>query len=232
MKTTAVVLAGGKGRRMSMDVAKQYLPICGKPMLLYSLECFENSEYIDEIILVLPKDEIEYVKAQILAGNQLKKLKSIVEGGVERYDSVLNAMDCIKDGYVFIHDAARPFVTEEILADLSDAVKKYGACATGVPVIDTIKQTDENGIIQRTVDRSSLWQIQTPQSFSVDIIKAAYDRFLTEGSPHVTDDTMVVELFGDAKVVMVKGSYENMKVTTPMDMIVAEEIVKQRNTEN
>lgn len=217
---------------MSMDVAKQYLPICGKPMLLYSLECFENSEYIDEIILVLPKDEIEYVKAQILAGNQLKKLKSIVEGGVERYDSVLNAMDCIKDGYVFIHDAARPFVTEEILADLSDAVKKYGACATGVPVIDTIKQTDENGIIQRTVDRSSLWQIQTPQSFSVDIIKAAYDRFLTEGSPHVTDDTMVVELFGDAKVVMVKGSYENMKVTTPMDMIVAEEIVKQRNTEN
>lgn len=228
MKNTAIVLAGGKGRRMSADVAKQYLPIGGKPMLLYSLECFEKSEYIDDIVLVLPENEIEYVKEEILSGICLNKLRRIVAGGAQRYDSVLNALAVIEDGAVFIHDGARPFVTEEILEDLSEAVAECGACATGVPVVDTIKQTGVDGFIEKTVDRSCLWQIQTPQVFEVSLIKTAYKSFLDAGRPHVTDDTMVVELFGATKVKMVEGSYENIKVTTPTDMIIAEEILKQR----
>ena len=228
MRATAVVLAGGKGRRMSKDVAKQYLPIGGRPMLLYSLDCFERSAYIDDIVLVLPEAEMEYVCSEILSNQSFKKLRHIVAGGAERYDSVLNALAVIDEGVVYIHDGARPFITDDILADLSEAVNLYGACAVGVPVVDTIKRTDSAGCIVETVDRSSLWQIQTPQVFKLELISAAYEEFIKAGRPHVTDDSMVVELFGNAKVKMVEGSYENIKLTTPTDMIIAEEILKSR----
>lgn len=229
MKQTAIVLAGGRGKRMSSEVSKQYLPLGGVPMLIHSLRCFETSEYIDEIVLVLPENEIEYVKQEILSGYKFSKLAHIVTGGAERYDSVLNALAVVNEGVVFIHDGARPFITEDILRDLSEAVKLYGACATGVKVVDTIKRTDDEGIIEETVDRSSLWQIQTPQVFELSLILSAYDGFIKAGKPHVTDDTMVVELFGNTKVKMVEGSYENIKLTTPTDMIIAEEILKSRS---
>lgn len=228
MKQTAIVLAGGRGRRMSADIAKQYLPIGGVPMLIHALNCFGKAACIDEIILVLPESEIEYVKSEILSGYVFPKLKHIVAGGTERFNSVLNALEKTEDGVVFIHDGARPFITEEILMDLFESVKETGACATGVRVVDTIKQTDDNDLIEKTVDRSSLWQIQTPQVFEVSLIKEAYEKFLEAGSPYVTDDTMVVEMFGNAKVKMVEGSYENIKVTTPTDMIIAEEIFRKR----
>lgn len=228
MKQTAIVLAGGRGKRMSSDVAKQYLPIGGVPMLVHTLKCFENAACIDDIILVLPESETEYVKKEILADVKLDKLSAIVTGGAERYDSVLNGLERIEDGIVFIHDGARPFVSEKVLEDLTEAVRTSGACATGVPVVDTIKQTDDNGFIEKTVDRSSLWQIQTPQVFEVSLIKEAYKKFIEAGKPHVTDDTMVVELFGNTKVRMVEGSYENIKLTTPTDMIIAEEILKSK----
>lgn len=229
MKQTAIVLAGGRGRRMSSDIAKQYLPVGGVPMLIHALNCFENAGCIDGIILVLPESEIEYVKSEILYGCEFSKLKHIVAGGAERFNSVLNALEKVDEGVVYIHDGARPFITEEILTGLAEAVKETGACATGVKVVDTIKQTDGNDFIEKTVDRSCLWQIQTPQVFEVSLIKAAYEKFLEAGSPHVTDDTMVVELFGNVKVKMVEGSYENIKVTTPTDMIIAEEILRKRN---
>lgn len=226
MKVTAVVLAGGKGRRMNQDIAKQYLHICGRPMLLYSLECFEKSAFIDDIVLVVADEEKEFCKDRILSQMPLTKLKAVVSGGKERYDSVMNALKVVEEpGYVFIHDGARPFVTDTIIKDMIDALEIYNACATGVKVIDTIKKTDTEGQIEETVDRSMLWQIQTPQAFDVRLIKDAYRKFIEAGKPFVTDDTMVVELFGDCKVKMVEGSYENMKVTTPVDMIVAEQIV-------
>ena len=229
MKQTAIVLAGGRGKRMSAQVSKQYLPICGVPMLVHALKCFDDSNYIDDIVLVLPEAEIEYVKQDILAGVSFCKKIKIVAGGAERYDSVMNGLAAVEEGVVFIHDGARPFVTEEVLADLTKAVNTYKACATGVKVVDTIKRTDASGLIEETVDRSSLWQIQTPQVFDVSLIKAAYDGFIEAGKPHVTDDTMVVELFGNTKVKMVEGSYENIKLTTPTDMIIAEEIIRKRN---
>lgn len=229
MKQTAIVLAGGRGKRMSSEVSKQYLPLGGVPMLIHALKCFETSEYIDEIILVLPGNEIEYVKTEILSGFKFTKLAHIVAGGAERYDSVLNALAMVDEGIVFIHDGARPFITEEILRGLTEAVRITGACATGVKVVDTIKRTDASDMIEETVDRSSLWQIQTPQVFELSLIKKAYEKFLEAGKPHVTDDTMVVELFGNTKVKMVEGSYENIKLTTPTDMIIAEEILKSRS---
>lgn len=226
MKVTAIVLAGGKGSRMNKDVAKQYLSLCGKPLLLYSLECFEKSEYIDDIILVVPENEKSFCREEIISKTKLTKLKVLVSGGKERYDSVINALCEAESGYVFIHDGARPFVTEEIIKELLETVKLYRACATGVKVTDTIKKTDESNIIMETVDRSSLWQIQTPQVFDTELIKASYAAFMEASKPHVTDDTMVVELFGNHKVKMVEGSYNNIKITTPIDMLIAEQIIK------
>lgn len=229
MKRTAIVLAGGRGRRMSSDVAKQYLPVGGKPMLLHSLDCFENSEYIDEIILVLPENEIAYVKENILKDCSFTKLRGITAGGKERYESVMNALSLVDKGIVFIHDGARPFVTEDILRRLWECVLENKACAAAVPVIDTIKRTDGEAFVEETVDRSTLWQIQTPQVFEISLIKTAYETFFNAGCTSVTDDCMLMELYSKQRVKLVMGSYENIKLTTPVDMLVAEEIFKARS---
>ena len=229
MKSTAIVLAGGSGTRMSAEQKKQYLSIDGKPMLVYSLEQFETSEYIDEIILVLPEDEIDYCRKKILKGYEFAKITAFVPGGRERYDSVMHALKQANDStYVFIHDAARPFIDQDIVKYSYKAAVKYGACAVGVPATDTIKKTDGAQMVTETLDRNCLWQIQTPQVFLYDELKAAYENFDAAGRPFVTDDAMVMERFGRLRVKMVMGSYENIKITTPGDMYIAENILQRR----
>lgn len=236
-KCTAVVLAAGAGKRMQSKVAKQYLLLDGKPVLWYALSAFEQSEIIDEIILVVGKDEIRYATENIVDFYGFQKVSAVIEGGSERYFSVWEALKTMgtlaeketpeETSYVFIHDGARPFVTEKILADTYNAVAEHGACVTGMPAKDTIKIADENEFAVRTPNRKSVWMVQTPQVFEKDLIYEAYrqliDRLpeLEKQGVNVTDDAMVVEMIMHKQVKLVQGSYENIKITTPEDMEIA-----------
>lgn len=229
-KTVAIVLAAGRGKRMQSDVAKQYLLVRNKPVLYYSLKAFQDS-LVDEIILVTAESEIAYCKEEIVEKYEFSKVSQIVAGGKERYHSVHNGLKACKDvDIVLIHDGARPFVDDAIIARNINMVKEYGACVTGMPVKDTIKIADAEGFVQETPRRDLIWAIQTPQTFRYDLIRNAYDTFLNNEeanceSYNVTDDAMVAELFGGLKVKLVEGSYNNVKITTPEDMVLAEAIL-------
>ena len=229
-KTVAIVLAAGRGKRMQSDVAKQYLLVRNKPILYYSLKAFQDS-LVDEIILVTAEREIAYCKDEIVEKYAFSKVTQIVAGGKERYHSVHNGLKACEDAdIVLIHDGARPFVDDAIIARNINTVKEYGACVTGMPVKDTIKISDAEGFVQETPRRDLIWTIQTPQTFRYDLIRNAYDTFLNNEEENcklynVTDDAMVAELFGGLKVKLVEGSYNNVKITTPEDMVLAEAIL-------
>lgn len=220
---SAIVLAGGKGKRMGLDISKQFVELKGKPILYYTLKKFIDNKYIDEIILVLSKDEIEYCTEEILKKYSLK-VDLIVEGGMERQDSVYNALTRIKKtDIVLIHDGARPFVTDRIIEEGIEYAKHYGAAAPGVMPKDTIKVKDLKSFSVDTPERSSLVAIQTPQVFKYQEILKCHENIKRDGIT-VTDDTMVVELY-DNKVYLYEGEYTNIKITTPEDLILAERLV-------
>jgi len=228
MKTTAIVLAGGRGKRMNSAVPKQFLMIKDKPVLYYSLKAFEDS-FIDSVILVTSEDDMEYCKKEIVDKYGFTKVVKIVAGGKERYHSVLNGIKAASDcDYIFIHDGARPFVTQDMLARLLECVEESKACVAGMPVKDTIKIANEGGFIDTTPKRELVWMIQTPQVFDFALIKKAYlilekDEYsLLQKGISITDDAMVVEMLLGEKVKLVEGSYQNIKITTPEDLAIAE----------
>lgn len=233
-KTIAIVLAAGQGKRMHSDVQKQYLLLRDKPVIYYALKTFQDS-FIDEIILVVGAEEESYCRSEIVEKFHFTKVKKIVEGGRERYHSVANGLRAIEDeiGYVFIHDGARPFVTEEILRRTYEAVQKYHACVAGMPVKDTIKIVDENCFASQTPNRETVWQVQTPQVFTISLAKDAYNRLLAaeeelkEQGIRITDDAMIVETLLQHPVKLVEGSYENMKITTPEDLRITEALLER-----
>lgn len=225
---TAIVLAAGQGKRMGTNVQKQYLEIDGKPVLYYSLYAFEQSPIIDEIILVVGEGQAEYCHNEIVVKYGIHKVKKIVQGGAERYHSVWNGLQEVDgEGYVFIHDGARPFITEEILNRAYKDVQKCKACVVGMPVKDTIKLADQDGFVDETPERSLLWLIQTPQVFASSLVKEAYALLMEQNHIQVTDDAMVVEQMLGHKVKLTVGSYENIKITTPEDLDIAEVFVKK-----
>lgn len=236
-RCTAVVLAAGSGRRMKSDVAKQYMLLCGKPLLWYALQAVEESAVIDDCILVTGAEDVAYVKEEIVERYGFRKVDTITAGGRERYDSVYQALRVIRDGemrvpnrdgYLFIHDGARPFLTEAILCRNYEAVRQFRACVTGMPVKDTIKIADGDGFAVQTPDRSLVWQIQTPQVFESSLILEAYEKLMSEKERlagegiRITDDAMVVETLMGLPVKLVEGAYENIKITTPEDLLAAE----------
>lgn len=220
---SAIILAGGKGKRMGANISKQYIELKGKPILYYTIKRFSESKDIDRIILVLPKDEIDYCKEEVLDKYSLK-VDLIVEGGKERQDSVINALDkLVDDEIVLIHDGARPFVSQRIIDEGIKYARLYGAAAPGVMPKDTIKIKDDNSFSLSTPDRNTLVAIQTPQVFKLNIIKDCHKR-VKEENIKVTDDTMVVEEYGN-EVYLYEGDYTNIKVTTPEDLILAEKLI-------
>lgn len=228
-RTTAIVLAAGQGKRMQSSVHKQYLLIKGKPVLYYSLKAFEES-IIDDIVLVVGEGEEDFCRKEILDKYGFRKIRAVVCGGKERYHSVAYGIRTInwECEYIFIHDGARPFIDQEIIKRVFAAVKQFKACVVGMPVKDTIKIADEKGFVANTPDRSLIWQIQTPQVFKRQLIAAAYEKLLAEEKDllaegvKVTDDAMVVEYFMSVPVKLVQGSYQNIKITTPEDLKIAE----------
>ena len=225
-KVTAVILAAGKGRRMQSTVQKQYMLLNGRPVLYYALQCFQNSE-VDDIILVTGPDEMEYCRQEIVKAYGFTKVRCVIQGGAERYESVYNALAVVEDAdYVMIHDGARPLLTCEMISASIESVKRHGACTVAVPAKDTIKEVSENGFGIRTLDRSRLWNVQTPQTFELELLKKAYHKMMENGDTDITDDTMIVERYLGHSVEMVFGSYSNIKITTPEDMGMAEYLMK------
>lgn len=227
-KSAAIVLAAGQGKRMHSSVQKQFLLLDGKPLIFYGLDAFENSP-IDQIVLVTGLDEISYCQTEIVEKYRFSKVTHIVSGGKERYHSVYEGLKAAEGAdYVLIHDGARPLLTKEIISRTLKGAEEYGACVAGMPVKDTIKTVDSDGFVAATPDRSRLWQIQTPQAFSYQWIRQAYDKLFSreEYQQGITDDAMVLETMSSHRVKLIEGSYSNIKVTTPEDMAVAEALRK------
>lgn len=221
-KYAAVVLAGGSGKRMNTQVHKQYLLIKEKPVLYYSLKAFEESA-VDEIVLVVGDKEKDYCRQEIVEKYGLKKVKAIVTGGKERYHSVFEGLKAIETAdYVLIHDGARPFVDNEIISRTMLAVKKYKSCVVGMPVKDTIRIADEEQYAKETPERKYVWMVQTPQAFSYSLIYDAYEKMLQNENTAITDDAMVLESMTSHRVRLIEGSYRNIKITTPEDLLIAE----------
>lgn len=220
-KYTAIVLAAGSGKRMNSKVHKQYLIIQDRPVLYYSLKAFEDSA-VDEIVLVVGKGEEKFCRKEIVDKYGISKVKAIVEGGKERYHSVFEGLKQTSDAdYVLIHDGARPFVSQDIIRRCRQEVQNYQACVVGMPVKDTIKIADEEGYAKQTPDRKNVWMIQTPQTFSYALIYEAYEEMLKTEDAAITDDAMVLERIKGKKSKLIEGSYRNIKITTPEDLLIA-----------
>lgn len=227
-KSAAIVLAAGQGKRMQSHVQKQFLLLNDRPLITYALEAFENSP-VDQIILVTGSDEIRYCREEIAEKYGFSKVTKVIAGGRERYHSVYEGLKAAKGAeYVLIHDGARPLLNQEIISRALEGAKKYGACVVGMPVKDTIKTAGADGFVASTPNRSTLWQVQTPQAFFYPWISQAYEKLFSreEYQQGVTDDAMVLEAMTSHKVKLIEGSYFNIKVTTPEDMAVAEALLK------
>ncbi|MGN0420031.1 MAG: 2-C-methyl-D-erythritol 4-phosphate cytidylyltransferase [Acetatifactor sp.] len=238
---TAVILAAGSGKRMQSSTAKQFMLLDGKPLIWYALHAVENSDIIDQCILVTGAHDIDFVRREIVEYYGFHKVVHILAGGSERWESVANVIapldgSCYlpKDGYVFIHDGARPFLTEKILRDtFADAVQ-YGACVAAVPSKDTVKISDSDGFALNTPDRRNVWIVQTPQVFLNAYAMEAYECLRKDVQRRgkeqitVTDDASVVEQYLDKTVKMTVSSYRNIKITTPEDICIADIFCHQK----
>lgn len=226
---TAIVLSAGQGKRMGTRIQKQYIEIQGRPVIYYALAQFQKSDIIDNIILVVGKGQEEFCRSEIVEKYKLDKVNKIVEGGAERYFSVWNGLQEVDhDGFVFIHDGARPFVSSRIIERAYESVCRTGACVVGMPVKDTIKIADDDLFTKETPDRRYVWQIQTPQVFEADMVKEAYGKLMESEQDNITDDAMVVEKMLGKHSRLVYGTYENIKITTPEDLDIAELFLKRQ----
>jgi 2-C-methyl-D-erythritol 4-phosphate cytidylyltransferase len=222
-KYEAIVLSAGKGTRMCSDIPKQYMQLKDKPVLYYSLKAFEES-LIDDIIIVVGNGDVDYVKKEIVEKYAFKKVRSIVEGGAYRFDSVYNGLlASVSDTtYVMIHDGARPVLTNSIITTLAAEVQQKKAVVAACHVKDTIKVAKPDGKVTATPDRSTLWQVQTPQVFDYALVKDAYTQLKAAGDLTATDDAMVVEKYTGEPVYLIDTGYKNIKITTPEDLELAE----------
>ena len=289
-RVTAILLAAGRGTRMGSGIRKQFMELAGRPVLSWSLNVLALSPIVTEIVLVIPaggganksaEEEQEHIRRLFidpLPEAAAAKVRALVPGGAERYNSVYNGLEAIQwpCDYVFIHDGARPLITEEMLEKLFRAVQEYKAVVAASPSKDTVKITDDSGFVQSTPDRSRVWNIQTPQCFEYELVKSSYEKIIgaasnaapaaaetdsartTElnragadaesdtapaaafadfaGAGHqnrqaplkITDDAMVVEYASDTKVRPVDTGYQNIKITTPEDLLVAEVFLRKR----
>lgn len=222
---TAIITAAGKGTRMNCDINKQYIEIAGIPVLARTIDVFQNCDAINNIILVVNEEDINFCRHRIVEYYNFSKVRSLVSGGAERQNSVYKGLCAVYDDcdIVLIHDGARPFVTNKNIVDCINEAKTYGACGVGVKLKDTVKISDQNGFVAATPDRSNLWSIQTPQGFAYNIIMEAHKKAISS-SYLGTDDMALVERQG-IPVKIVEGNYQNIKITTPEDLAIGESIV-------
>ncbi len=229
-KIVAILLAAGRGTRMNSTVKKQFMELNGKPLLYYSLHAFQQSE-VDEVILVTDTEDMEYCKKDIIEQYGFTKVTKMVQGGNERYRSVLEGLKvCDNCDYVLIHDSARPFLTQTLIHDVIDGVKRHRAVLPAVPTKDTVKVVNAHGEVENTPARTSIYLAQTPQAFAKEEIMRANAKMIAKPIPglKVTDDAMIIENYGNCPVHVVMGDYDNIKVTTQSDVPLAMKILERR----
>ncbi len=221
MKADAVIVSAGKGLRFMEGKKKQFHSLGGKPILVHTLEKFETCPLIRSILLVVGQEDMDYCLKEIVERYKFQKVSQIVPGGKRRQESVKNGVDALpkEADVVSIHDGVRPFVTRAMIEDTLHAAARFGAVVLAMPVKDTIKVSNPDGTVLKTLDRETLWQIQTPQAFRVSVIKEAHYRAAEDGFVG-TDDASLVERLG-IKVHILPGSYTNIKITTPEDLFLA-----------
>ena len=225
MNYHVVIPAAGMGKRMKAGKNKQFIHLKNKPVIIHTLEVFENDHNCNGIILVVHEDDIDLFKKYLSLYN-ISKVSSLVIGGTERQHSVYNGLKALhEDGIVLIHDGARPFITKDVIEKLVKKASQTGAAIVGVPVKDTIKSV-QNEVVDYTLERSSLWAVQTPQAFRLSTIIKAHE----DAKQHNflgTDDASLVERMGEP-INIVQGNYQNIKLTTPEDLLFAEAILNNR----
>lgn len=221
MKADAVIVSAGKGQRFTEGKKKQYYLLADKPILAHTLDKFETCPLVRSIVLVVGQGDMNYCLKEIVEKYRYRKISHIVPGGKRRQDSVKNGIDALsKDAdIVVIHDGVRPLVTREMIEDSIHSAQRFGAVVLAMPVKETIKVAHTDGTVLKTLDRESLWHIQTPQAFQVRVIKQAYQKAAKDGFVG-TDDASLVERLG-MKVHILPGSYTNIKITTSEDLILA-----------
>lgn len=224
---SCIVAAGGSGRRMGAEKNKLFLELCGKPVIAYTLMALEQSEAVDEIILSAREEDMMELR-RVAEAYGILKLSAIVRGGAHRAASVKAALSAVSEQatIVAVHDGARPLIEERDIRSVVEDAIQNGAAAVGVRPKCTLKRADENGFITETVDRSVMFEIQTPQVFRKDIILKAYDAEETI-LERATDDCSLVERLGE-RIQVTEGSYRNIKVTTPEDIVIAEGLLEEK----
>lgn len=226
MKADAVIVSAGKGLRFMEGKKKQFYFLGGKPILAHTLGKFETCSLIRSVRLVVGQEDLDYCLKEIVEKYRFQKVSKIVPGGKRRQESVKNGINALpKDAeIVAIHDGVRPLVTQTMIEDSIHFAARYGAVVFATPVKETIKLSNPDGTVLKTLDRESLWQIQTPQTFQVDVIREAHFRATGDGFVG-TDDASLVERLG-GKVHILPGSYTNIKITTPEDLVLANLFLK------
>lgn len=220
-KVTAIIVAAGRGTRMNSETPKQYMAIAGKTILDSTIYKFEKSNYVDEIILVVNKEELEYVRINIAC--DYEKIVKVLGGGKTRTESVYEGVKMASEnrGIILIHDGVRPFVSYKLINSCVENAYKYKSCVPAIDVVDTIKVVEE-GFVKDTLDRKKLKAVQTPQAFDYYLIKKCYDMAINENKDvNFTDDASIVEFYGH-KVKIIDGLSKNIKITTPLDLKIAE----------
>lgn len=222
---TAVIVAAGSSQRMGND--KIFTALGGLPVLVRSVRAFEENELVDEIIVVTREEKLEHV-AELVKKYELKKVSKVILGGKTRVESCLAGVSEAhhRAELIAVHDGARPLVTQAIIRDTIRAADEFYAAVPVVRSTDTLKLLDEKGVVSGSVDRETIFRVQTPQVFRADLIKGALTEAMKRGLP-VTDDCSAMELMG-IKTHTVPGDEDNIKLTTPRDMVVAEAILKDR----
>jgi 2-C-methyl-D-erythritol 4-phosphate cytidylyltransferase len=220
-----VIAAAGTGSRMKSKINKQYMLLNSRPVLSYALDVFENYDAIDEVIIVAHPRDLEYCEREIVGRIGYRKVKKVIPGGEKRQDSVrAGLMELDKDTkYVAVHDGARPLLTSALLTRLLKGAEEWGAAIPGIYARDTLKMVDRDGFVSNTLDRSSVVSIQTPQVFRFDELYQAYKMAYEEGFVSTDDAALFEKYIGRVKVV--SGDYQNIKITTPEDLIIAQSFV-------
>jgi 2-C-methyl-D-erythritol 4-phosphate cytidylyltransferase len=225
---TAIVLAGGRSTRMGGGPNKQFIELLGKPLLYYSLAAFEQCSVIDAVVLVRRPDCAQQAD-RVVREFGFKKIEAVVDGGVERQNSVWNGLETCSPAteIVAVHDGARPLVTPALIKSTVAVARSFGTGIAATKVVDTIKEAGEDKTVIRTVDRTKLWAVQTPQTVRFQLLREAYVKVF-EKNLIVTDEAAAVQLL-DHRVDLVETAFLNLKITTPADLAIAEALLRQRS---
>ena len=227
MRTLAIVLAGGVGKRMGSSTSKQFLLLDNRPILVHTLQVFQDCRPVDGIYLVVNHRDLPIIQEEILETYHFSKIMKLVIGGRLRQDSVRNGLEAIDEScdVVIVHDAARPFVSPAFVEKSISLMEMFDAVVPAIPARDTIKMISKEGFVLKTLERDSLWHIQTPQTFKYDLIAKAYREGMAKKLCGY-DDSAFIEHLGK-KVKVVEGSPYNIKITTPEDLLIARGILAQ-----